>query len=119
LMLQDKNGWSPLHAAAAAVNPDLVKQMLEMGCDVNAKDIKGVTPLMALFRSTLRSEKLMEIGKQNVRQVIQILMEAGTDINARDSIDGKSVIHLIAAMRNSGLIRTFAEKYKMDIHARY
>jgi ankyrin repeat protein len=101
-----------LHAAAAAANPTLVLELLGMGCDVNSKDIKGVTPLLALFRSP-------ENEKWRIQKVMKMLMKAGADINARDSINGMSVSHLIAALHGIRFFSKYAKKYNMDINARY
>ena len=47
------DNWSPLHWASALGSPELVKKFIESGCDVNAIDVDGNTPLhtLAVFQS--------------------------------------------------------------------
>ena len=48
LTLKTKDGWTPLHYAAAFnSNPDVVKALISAGAKVNAKDKDGWTPLRA------------------------------------------------------------------------
>ncbi len=37
--------WSPLHYAAAADNYDMVKLLISKGADINARTLRGITPL--------------------------------------------------------------------------
>lgn len=60
-----------LNCAAQAGNEDLVKQLLQEGCPINAFDELGKTPL----HYASRSEHIA---------VIKLLLEAGADINAHD-----------------------------------
>jgi hypothetical protein len=54
---------------------ELVKALLDAGSDVNAKDVRGMTPLM-LALST---------DHQDVA-TIQLLLERGADVNAKDNL---------------------------------
>jgi len=42
--LRTSDGWTPLHAAAAGGNMDLVKRLLRAGADAGARSRKGTTP---------------------------------------------------------------------------
>jgi cytohesin len=42
---RDKDGWTPLHAAAQEGNADVAELLIKHGADVNARDIHGWTPL--------------------------------------------------------------------------
>lgn len=43
------NGWTPLHAALYVGSWQLANLLLDHGANINAQDVKGMTPLMALM----------------------------------------------------------------------
>lgn len=43
---KDKDGYTPLHMAAANGNTETAEVLLELGADVNAKDVDGVSPFL-------------------------------------------------------------------------
>lgn len=45
-----KNGESALHLAVTSGNVEIVKILIEQGCDVNAQTIDGITPLFLAQR---------------------------------------------------------------------
>ena len=44
---EDKDGWTPLHWAAALGRIEMARRLVEAGADVNAQDDNGYTPLDA------------------------------------------------------------------------
>ena len=67
----DLNGWTPLHFAAQALDPDRVRLLIEYGADVDAQNRLGATPMgVALMRA-----------RDNDHGVIGLLLDAGADID--------------------------------------
>ena len=67
----DLNGWTPLHFAAQALDPDRVRLLIEHGADVDAQNGLGVTPIgVALMRAT-----------DDDHGVIGLLLDADADID--------------------------------------
>lgn len=94
---------TPLLLAIAAKNIDMVKALLEVKADPNAKiGYHGNTALI-------------EAVRQNQTEIAQALVVAGADVNAANSSDGAPFIYAVAA-RNKPLIALFAEKgAKLDV----
>ena len=82
-------GATPLLRAANSHDLDAVRLLLEFGADVELPNVMGVTPFMAAAgfgnrRSILRGT--FEPGREDrVIPVLQVLLEAGADINRRVS----------------------------------
>ena len=82
-------GATPLLRAANSHDLNAVKLLLEFGADVELPNVMGVTPFMAAAgfgnrRSILRGT--FEPGREDrVIPVLQVLLEAGADINRRVS----------------------------------
>lgn len=77
--------WSALHYAASAGNTDIIRTLLDKGADVNAKTLRGITPLYMAAR---------EADTKTVR----MLLQAGADKSFRNN-DNLSAYD-IAKMRN-------------------
>lgn len=78
-----------LCSASRSEHPEVVQMVIDMGADVNAKDWQGGLPLMSAFShsawtcsSKLRGSPLQAacFGKQ--REIVQILLDKGADVNA-------------------------------------
>ncbi|XSG74895.1 ankyrin repeat domain-containing protein [Herpetosiphon llansteffanensis] len=77
-------GQTPLHLAAWNGEQRLVKQLLELGADPNARDLHGATPLHAMVRWVTRPD------------IMSMLLEHGAEINAVDAA-GQTALHLAAS----------------------
>jgi ankyrin repeat protein len=73
-------GFTPLLRAATYGPPDLVKALLNAGADVNAADVRGMTPLM-LAATTDRLNP----------EIIKVLLAHGAD-KARKSVTGETAM---------------------------
>ena len=79
---------SALHFAVQTDNDDhlyaIVERLLEEGCDINAKNEYGCTPLHCLLT--------VKRGKENI---VRLLLSRGADINIPDD-DGDTVLNCLA-----------------------
>ena len=72
-----------IHEAAALGNIEVVKQFLDSGTDVNAKDETGGTPL----------DEAAGWGRNDI---VELLIAKGADVNAKFDDDGSTPLHLSA-----------------------
>ncbi len=70
--IQNKRGDSALHHSLGIDNNSLTKMFLQLGADVNVKNIYGYTPLM----SAVKDIKNIEL--------VKLLINAGADVNVID-----------------------------------
>ena len=81
---RDIHDWTPLHYAAAAGRADNVRALIDLGADVNARDLMERTPLYytcswAVERRALSGTRVLE----PVRYCINTLLRAGAEVNAQ------------------------------------
>jgi len=67
-----KDGYTPLHEAAAAGQKEVVELLIAKGAHVNARDVGGATPL-----------HYAGINRKGVRGVAELLIAKGADVNAK------------------------------------
>jgi ankyrin repeat protein len=72
-----------IHEAAALGDIEAVKQFLDSGTDVNAKDKTGGTPLD-------------EASGWGRKDIVELLIAKGADVNAKFEDDGSTPLHLAA-----------------------
>jgi ankyrin repeat protein len=85
---RDKDGWTALHhATLGGVHADVMRLLIRAGTDVNAKTLKGETPLM------------FSASKGKVEEV-RTLVEAGVDVNAADG-SGETALIMTASRGHS------------------
>ena len=88
---QDAEGWAPLHLSVIGGHPLTTKTLLE------AEDWRGVQDRKASVRKhrSKSSEVLALATKSNFVIIVQLLVDAGVDINYQDD-QGESALHLAA-----------------------
>jgi ankyrin repeat protein len=86
-------GLTPLILAAPHGSVDLVRALLSAGAKVDAKDGRGLTPLMAAIS-----------GENQNRNVIDALLAAGANVNTVDTA-GESVLDWARKVGNPATIR--------------
>ena len=72
---------------------DIVALLLEHGCEVDARDRRGETPLAAALRSTVKD-------KARLLDVVRLIVNAGADSDLPDHT-GRSACAIAGAKRNA------------------
>ncbi len=97
----DDDGCSPLHHAALWGSVELAAELLALGLDVNQSDSMGRTPIMHA------------VGYDAA--MIQLLLQAGTDVNARNE-QGSVLAHLYGLSEEvSQMLYAAGARYCADI----
>lgn len=125
---KDENGWILLHHAAEHGAIDIMKFLIEKGCDVNAKSNTGYTPLYIAIETGMFSTDMArllithgaEVGSSLHKAVllndIQLVKEAlseTADINKKDNF-GNTALHHAVAIQNSEIVNLLLT-YQADI----
>jgi ankyrin repeat protein len=79
-----REGWTLLHCAADALQKDLAAVLLRAGCDPNAVDVVGQTPLSKVL-----------FARNPKADLIEILLENGADPHVKNGFD-ESALELAA-----------------------
>lgn len=123
LHIPDKDGWTPLHAAADSTS--LTTYLIDKGADLNAVDNAGWTPLMraAYWQRADTAEVLLKAGAQlniqredgttalqaaileGVPSVVTILIDGGADVSQKNA-KGQTALHLAATASYNGATMT-------------
>ena len=136
----DEVMWTPLHNAAIQNSIPMVDKLLELYCDVNAKNDKGQTALhlailagsTPIVRSLLNYKAEVNTYTTNelssplhlsceggYRKISELLVEAGADVNRKNFME-RTPLHLAAlsgrADIGSILLRAGADPFAKDIH---
>ncbi len=96
--LQELGEQTALLIAAATGNPTLVKFLLDRGADINAKDMRGMTPLMMAASSETQNA-----------ETIRILLARGADPNWKAN-DGQSAISWAEKWGDSGVLKNLQRR---------
>ncbi len=90
------SGWTPLHVAANLGDPELVKLLVRYGGKVDARDKRGLTPLLWTAFA----------GR---REAAAALLSNGADINARGP-DGRTTLDLAKLSLDDSLVGLLRER---------
>ena len=98
-----------LHVATKSKREEVAKLLMSYGADVNALDATGNTPIFyATQNADLKMIELLLAGKadvkdnpellrtavkQNCREIIEVLLEHGADVNARDATGNTPILY--------------------------
>lgn len=90
-------GLTALHIAALMQNTDMAKLLVEHGAEVNSYDDQKRTPLLAATDPDViiwdsPKEYITHISIPEIHRIVDYLISAGANINARDK-DGDSILH--------------------------
>lgn len=94
--VRDENGMTPLHVASTGDSLEIIKLLIERGADVNAKDGNSVQPGSTWsFKGTpfgfkpkhSRSTPLHFASQEGFLGAVELLIEKGADVNAKDTND--------------------------------
>lgn len=122
----DFNDPSLLHLTAATGSAEMVGVLIKAGADVNKSDIfaHGATPLqMAVNKSNYATAKalieaqadlekadilnpplLYQAVMRNDPKMMELLLDAGADVNAQLSLKGLTPLHLAVTMSNERMV---------------
>ena len=89
-------GYTPLHLAAEKNSKEIGELLIAKGADINAKDnIEGNMVLFFLMKTILNKEKQLNkknetplhyAADNNAKEIGEILISRGADLNAKDII---------------------------------
>ncbi|CAL8108719.1 unnamed protein product [Orchesella dallaii] len=100
---EDNHKWNMIHYSAHSSNMPALKLFISLGCDINAKDVLGDTPLHCMFSSQI---------EPSTECVIQ-LIQHGADVNSIN-YQGLSPAHM-----TSFVYQTLAHKRVIEILQNY
>ena len=83
--LPDENGNTPLHNAAYVNATEITERLLDAQADPNAVNRDGNTPLHIAIHFS---------GEGDYDATIRRLLDAGTDLDLRNSLDGYTPLHV-------------------------
>lgn len=100
-------GDTPLHLAAAALRPLVVKALIEAGADANAENRRGAIALHYACDARPRTARTWDATKQ--RSVIELLVAAGSEIEHKDKA-GATPLHRAVRARSPEAVRCLLER---------
>jgi hypothetical protein len=99
-------GDTALHLAAAAHQPELVRELIAMGAGASARNRRGASPLHYAADAMPDSASVVPHAQ---RSVIALLIEAGADPNALDQ-SGVAPLHRAVRTRSAAAVTELLER---------
>ena len=87
-----EEGATPFLRAAQSGDLELLQVLLEHGADPNIATYDNITPLMVASGIGWVEGVTYEWSREQTFEVIKLLIELGADVNARDTLDGRTAI---------------------------
>ncbi len=113
------SGSAETTADETAVRAEIIRALLDAGADLDLATVDGTTPFMAaagLGRSTFRPREPRGIRSPSAEAVVEVLWEAGADINAVNEADF-TALHG-AAFRGLNEVVSYLVEHGANIDAR-
>ncbi len=104
-----ENGATPFLRAAQSGDLTLMKLLLEHGADPKIATDDGVTPLMVAAGIGWVEGVTYEWSPAQTLEVVQLLLELGLDVNARDTAEGRTALMGAAHKGRTDVIRVLVE----------
>jgi ankyrin repeat protein len=90
--LANERGETPLMKAATVGYVQTVRLLIQSKSNINAADEQGNTPLICASSLNRKSMMSLKIPEQNFVSIIQDLVKAGADVNAKRKYHGESAL---------------------------
>lgn len=116
--IKNNDGYTPLHQASSERKPAIVKTLIEHGADVNATSNNGDTPLVIAIKNYKdRKLHLGTIEKMRAQEVVQQLIEHGTDLDTKiKSFNGMTPLEYVQKQPElADLVDLLMPKLAVDI----
>jgi ankyrin repeat protein len=118
-------GNSLLHGCAWLCQPDLVRLLLALGADVNARNVAGSTPLIAAAISTdIADARLRRRKAVHCVSVMKMLLDAGAKFRMRNHAGHTAMyyaewernVRVVALLEGRGAKRAIVEAHPLHPH---